>query len=510
MNTRSRKRARSISYSIPSDSDASDDDYDDDYEYENSNSNEDYIPNDDLSNLKKTNKIAYKNFMDIKLEIIKSEPKAITILNEPLLTQDRVKLFQLYEVYKTVEPNTEIWLELRRKVNKLFVEAKNNYAQYCKYTSDQHFKMEKQIKLLDSYDANSDMEYKILHLQTSVQNKQIIYSKYKELRTMLSHDDERTKILNWLNWAISIPYDKIKTFPFTKNTLTRFLRRISNTLDQELYGMEKVKERILLFASSKIQNPHMKKCSLGLIGPPGTGKTFVSRLLAQVLNFPFEQISLGGISNPDFLKGHEYTYVGAQPGEIVKCLRRMKYKNGILFLDEFDKISSNLDLCSALLHITDPVQNSDFRDKFLSGLQIDLSHLWFIYSMNDLPQDSALCNRIDLIEVPGYSLEDKIQIVIDYLFPKALKNINTPPDSISLSVETATYLIKNKTDWKEDVGIRNIEKRVNQIVTKIDFLIKHQDNKGKLRGFNMSFEIGKKVKYPVNLTIKMINIFIRN
>ena len=104
----------------------------------------------------------------------------------------------------------------------------------------------------------------------------------------------------------------------------------------------------------------------------------------------------------------------------------MKYKNGILFLDEFDKISDNKDLCSALLHITDPIQNSEFRDKFLSDITIDLSYLWFIYSMNELPTDSALRDRIYTIEVPGYQLEDKICIVIDYLFPKALKNIKKP------------------------------------------------------------------------------------
>jgi ATP-dependent Lon protease len=270
--------------------------------------------------------------------------------------------------------------------------------------------------------------------------------------------------------------------------------------------MQHVKEQILLFVSSKIQNPHMKRCSLGLIGAPGTGKTAISRLLAKVLDFPFEQISLGGISNPDYLKGHEYTYVGAQPGEISKCLKRMKFKNGILFLDEFDKISDNNDMCSALLHITDPIQNSEFRDKFLSEITIDLSYLWFIYSMNELPRDSALSDRIYTIQVPGYQLQDKVCIITHYLVPKALRNINISENSIKISPKIAEYLIKEKTDWENSVGVRAIEKVVNNIVSKIDFLVKHQDKKGKLKGFDVSFNTGKVVKYPVTITREIIQI----
>ena len=367
--------------------------------------------------------------------------------------------------------------------------------------------MGKQIEILDGGSVNEHLFYKILQLKTSTENKQIIYSKYNDFISMVSNDDEKGKLKNWLNWAVSIPHDKIKTFPFSNNELTEFLIRISDALDKELYGMKLVKEQIILFVSSKIQNPHMKKCSLGLIGAPGTGKTAISRLLATLLQFPFEQISLGGISNPEFLKGHQYTYIGAEPGEISKCLKRMKYKNGILFLDEFDKISDNKDICSSLLHITDPVQNSEFRDNFLSEITIDLSCLWFIYSMNELPKDSALRDRIYTIEVPGYKFEDKILIIIDYLFPKALKNINTSIDSVKISKNTAKYLIE-KISSNEDKGIRTLEKNVNNIVTKLDFIIKHQDKSGNLKGFNMSFNIGKFIKYPITLTDQIINILI--
>lgn len=467
---------------------------------------EEYIPEnieEDVESLRKTDRKAYDNFIETKLEILKTEPTILKILKEPLLTEDRAYLLQLYEIYKSSEPSTEQWLDLRTKVQHAFQNGKSNYAHHCLYTGDQHAEMKEQIKILDGYDINSDLQYKILQLDTSMENKQVIYHRYKELKQMSSNDDEKAKLINWLNWAVSIPHDTIKTFPFSSNDLTNFLRTVSLTLDRELYGMGAVKEQILLFVSSKIQNPHMKKCSMGLIGTPGVGKTHISRLLAQVLNFPFQQISLGGISNPDYLKGHQYTYIGAQPGEIVKCLKRMKYKNGILFLDEFDKISDNPEICSALLHITDPIQNSEFRDNFLSEITIDLSYLWFVYSMNSFPKDTALCDRIHIIEVPGYTVEDQVNIVRDYLFPKTLKNINLPPTSINISKSLVKNLIEQVCD-PDDCGVRTLEKVVTSIVTKVDFLVKHQNKKGKLVGFDMSFDPGKIMRYPITLDRQLL------
>lgn len=471
--------------------------YEDDEDY-------DYIPEIESETKKlKTDKEAYNNLIETKIEIIKSEPNIFKILKEPLLINDRALLLQSYEIYKTSEPSTENWLHLRNKVNDMFESAKNNYTHHFQYTKKQHIEMKKQIKSLNKSNINTDLLYKILQLETSVENKQIIYSRYKQLKITQDGDDEKAKLNKWLNWAITIPHNKIKILPFSSNKLTKFLRSVSITLDKELYGMKKVKEQILLFVSSKIQNPHMKKCSMGLIGPPGVGKTHISRSLAKILNFPFQQISLGGISNTNYLKGHQYTYVGSEPGEIIKCLKRMKYKNGIMFFDEFDKISDNTDICSALLHITDPVQNSEYRDNFLSEITIDLSYIWFIYSMNKHPKDTALKDRIHTIEVPSYSKKDKVCIIRDYLFPKSLKNINTPINSIIIPDEISLLLI-DKVCNHNDLGIRTLEKAINNIVTKLDFIVKHQNKDGKLPGFNLSFEIGKIVQYPITLTSKLI------
>ena len=131
-----------------------------------------------------------------------------------------------------------------------------------------------------------------------------------------------------------------------------------------------------------------------MIGPPGTGKTTIARLLSTVLETPFAQMSFGGVRNADFLKGHDFCYIGSRPGEIVRCLSSMQYKNGILFMDEFEKIADNKAITSCLLHIIDPQQNHEFRDSYLREVTIDLSYLWFIYSMNREPSDSALNDRL--------------------------------------------------------------------------------------------------------------------
>ena len=446
-------------------------------------------------------------FNKVKKEIKKTEPDITLYINEPLLLQDKVKLLQLYEIYKTSDINTENWLQLRNNINKTFLEAKTNYIHHIKYTDKQREEMDRQLKILDTH-QEPDFKYKIIALDTSIENKKIIFNKYKQYTDMSFSDEEKGKLKNWINWAVSIPYNSIKIFPSHSNETVKFIRYLSLKLDEVLYGMNTVKEQILLFVSLKIQNPNMKRCSLGLLGSPGVGKTFLARSLAIILDFPFEQISFGGISNSDFLKGHDYTYIGSQPGEIVKCLKRMKYKNGILFFDEFDKISNNSDICSTLLHITDPVQNSEFKDNFLSDISIDLSHLWFIYSMNKLPVDSALRDRIFIVEIPPYTKKDKVKIMTDYLFVRALKNINNcyTKDYIKISESVAEYLVEKSP---EEDGIRTLEKMVHGIVSKIEFIVKHQDKKGNLDGLNISFNLKKFISYPVNLTCDMVDIFLK-
>ena len=229
------------------------------------------------------------------------------------------------------------------------------------------------------------IEHRILSLETSHENRLAVYNRYRQLEKLGHDDSERSKLLTWLNWATKLPHDKIKNLEHLYKKIPETLQQVAKKLDEELYGMHEVKEQILTFINTRLVNPHVRGCSLGLIGPPGVGKTTIARLLASVMDTPFSQMSFGGVRDADFLKGHDFCYVGSRPGEIVRCISAMKYKNGILFMDEFEKIADNKAITSCLLHIVDPQQNHEFRDSYLRELKIDLSHLWFIYSMNGEP-----------------------------------------------------------------------------------------------------------------------------
>ena len=243
----------------------------------------------------------------------------------------------------------------------------------------------------------------------------------------------------------------------------------------------------------------MTGCSIGLVGPPGTGKTSLARFIAKVLDYPFQQISFGGVTNADFIKGHDFTYVGSQPGIIAKSMMRMGYKNGILFFDEFEKVSHNKDVVSTLLHITDFSQNNTFCDNYFRDVTIDLSSVWFIYSMNKLPQDSALKDRIFPITVPGYTLKEKVQIACNYLLPKNLKNKGLKDSDITLSPEVAMYFINIYTNMKNK-GVREVETCIKNIINKLHFIVNNPS-------FDISFMIKGKLTFPINITKNMVDKF---
>ena len=352
------------------------------------------------------------------------------------------------------------------------------------------------MKKLKENKQNKSKLFHIVKLNTNLDNKQHIFNEYKRFENLSTTDDEYPKLKAWIDWSLRLPFDNVMHFTHSEKKLSSIIQNVYNQLNQKLYGMQKVKEKILSFVSLKIRNPKLKQCSLGLVGPPGVGKTLICRTIANVLSYPFQQISFGGVSSPEFLKGHDYTYIGSHPGEIVRSLCRMKYKNGILFFDEFDKISQNKTICDALLHITDPVQNKEFRDNFLSGLTIDLSNLWFIYSMNELPSDKALKDRIYSIQIDGYDVKDKVEIICNYIVPSILKEINIELTDIVISKDMAKYIIY-ETKNESIPGIRVIERKMHDIITKIDFYCRHPKI--------VHNEILSKLKLPVTLNKKIID-----
>jgi hypothetical protein len=201
-----------------------------------------------------------------------------------------------------------------------------------------------------------------------------------------------------------------------------------------------------------------------------THNTAIAKALSKCLDLPFAQINFGGITTSEFLLGHDYTYIGSRPGEISRCLSHMKTKNGILFFDEFDKASERKDIMSTLLHVTDFSQNNEFRDHYLPELSQDLSKIWFIYSMNELPKDPAMLDRLEIIKIDGYTQKDKKIIAKEYIFPKYSNELNIV-NLFTISDKCLSYLIH----FDKSEGIRELERNINLILEKIYFFIHNKD-----------------------------------
>jgi ATP-dependent Lon protease len=305
-------------------------------------------------------------------------------------------------------------------------------------------------------------------------------------------DSEYGKLKSWIDISLQLPFDNVKELK-TDNQ-TNFIKYIKESLDTELYGLTEVKEQILLFLNSRMNNPNLKGCNLALLGEPGCGKTALSRSLSRILDLPFSQISFGGINDVNFLKGHDLTYIGSKPGEIAQSMIRLKNKNGILFLDEFDKVSNNSDIISSLLHVTDPEQNHSYRDNYLSDLVIDLSSVWWIYSMNEYPKNKALKDRLFIIKLPEYSVNDKVNIIKKFSIKKILKTLGLEDDTFTISDEACNCIINNYID-SSDKGIRNIQKILSDVIQKLLFKYKHKDEitlSVKTNNVTLPYEISSK------------------
>ena len=388
--------------------------------------------------------------------------------NMPIPIMDKIGLLQ-------ISPIKERVLEATRHIQKLIrlEQIKNSIREKTREDIDMQQKnyfLQQQIRNIQAEMGVNEVNPEKQELLDNAKGKnwtlEVERTFYKELRkldTIAPQSPDYNILLNYLQTYVSLPWNLC-----TKDDLS--IKRARKILDEDHYGMEKVKERILEYIAVLSLRGDLKSPILCLVGPPGVGKTSLGRSIAKSLNRKYVRISLGGLHDESEIRGHRRTYIGALPGRIIKGIQRAGYSNPVFILDEIDKITQNThngDPASALLEVLDPEQNSTFHDNYLDK-DYDLSKVLFIATANDLNTiPRPLLDRMEIIEVSGYLTEEKMEIAKRHLIPKEKENTGLNHGRrLSFTPEAIEEIIEHYT---RESGVRQLEKVINKILRKLAF-----------------------------------------
>jgi ATP-dependent Lon protease len=419
------------------------------------------------------------------------------ILQSNMPYSEKVRMIEYYDILENMEADNEEYLKLKYRLQEKLSETVSL--------------SEAELQIYDEMVKSTakTIPDKILRSDHTDDTKRILIKKYSMISTMDSASDEYTKTLNWINNVLDLPTNSKKS-NFGANTMLDKLYHIQQTLDENIYGLNNVKQRVIEIMGNTILNTNLQKNInipkiIVLVGPPGCGKTSFVKAIAESIDVPFQHIALGGIKDSSFLIGHSPTYIGSRPGIFVEILKRFKCTNGIVLLDEFDKVAKNAEgseIYSTLLHILDPTQNNEFRDVYMPEIPIDLSNLFFIVAMNDeteLETIIGLSDRLPIIYLNGYNFNDKVKIGLDYFVPKIVSALGMNSTDVIIKPDIMTYIIKT-TDKPNDMGVRQLERNLYLLYERINLLKQtHNPNKNPLKKIRLSYAI-QNFKIPLVLT----------
>lgn len=309
----------------------------------------------------------------------------------------------------------------------------------------------------DGKDEAAELEERIKATKLSPEARDKAMAELKKLRTMSPMSAEATVVRNYLDWILSIPWKK-------KSKIKNDLIKAEEVLDADHYGLDKIKERILEYLAVQSRSPKIRGPILCLVGPPGVGKTSLGKSIAKATNRNFVRMSLGGVRDEAEVRGHRRTYIGSMPGKVIQGMKKAKTSNPLFLLDEIDKLGADWrgDPSSALLEVLDPEQNSTFADHYLE-VDYDLSDVMFVTTANSLRMPQPLLDRMEIIRIPGYTEDEKVQIARRHLLPKVTEANGLREGEWSVTDDALLDLVRYYT---REAGVRNLEREVGGLARK--------------------------------------------
>lgn len=347
------------------------------------------------------------------------------------------------------------------------------------------------------------MRFKFLKSDMDSASKSLIIAKLDQFQAMNPGSGEYFKLRNWLRAAARLPLGCYNPLPVTPkdapHTIAKYLSGVRHTLDNKVYGHDETKHQVMRILAQWVSNPNSCGHCIGIVGPPGTGKTsLVKEGICKALKMPFGFIALGGAADGSFLEGHGFTYEGSVYGKISEVLMKSQCMNPVLFFDELDKVSATRrgdEIIGILTHLTDSSQNERFQDRYFGELELNLSKALVVFSFNDESAiNPILKDRMITIRVKGYNSKDKLRIAKDYLLPEILKQYNMSADKIIFPSRIIEYIIERVS---EEDGVRNLKRGLESVVSWINM---HQ---------YLPEEDSEPITFPLEITEEHVQKYLR-
>jgi len=425
--------------------------------------------------LVRTVKTNFEQYIKLNRKVQPETLAAVAQIDEPAKLADTVashlsvKIADRQQLLETLDTATRLEkvlsliegeigvLQVERKI-KSRVKRQMEKTQREYYLNEQLKAIQKELgEGEEGRDELNELEERVRKTKLSKEAREKAQAEIRKLRQMSPMSAEATVVRNYLDWLLSLPWGK-------KSKIKKDIKLAEDILNEDHYGLDKVKERILEYLAVQQRAGKMKGPILCLVGPPGVGKTSLGKSIARATGREFVRMSLGGVRDEAEIRGHRRTYIGSMPGKVVQSMKKAKSANPMFLLDEIDKLGADWrgDPSSALLEVLDPEQNATFNDHYLE-VDFDLSDVMFITTANSLHMPQPLLDRMEIIRIPGYTEDEKVEISKRHLLPKVIKAHGLKENEWSITDEGLRDLIRYYT---REAGVRNLEREIANLARK--------------------------------------------